>query len=169
MTNSDDQDPLLAPSKSQLKRDMLELQALGTKLIGLDKGLIDKCKLPAPLLAAISEYKRLPNKNEARRRQLQFIGKLMRSVDTSEIDKVLNQLNQHVGLEKQKFQQLELLREKLLAGDEDTLKQVIDENPGLDIQHLSQLIRQAQKELTQNKPPASSRKLFKYLREINHQ
>lgn len=153
-------------SKTQRKRHVEALQKLGKQLTEISKGLLDKCQLPPPLLAAIEEFKRLPNKNEARRRQLQFIGKVMRTVDTSEIEKVLNQSKQHVEIEKRKFHRLEIIREELIAGDNETLNNLISDFPELDIQHLRQLIRQSQKELSQNKPPVISRKLFKYLREI---
>ncbi len=153
-------------SKSQRKREMLALQELGKKLTEIDLHLLKKCQLPANLQSAIDEFKRLPNKNEARRRQLQFIGKIMRGIDTTEIEKVLIQDQQKANLEKRFFHQLEDLREQLVLGSEDALQGLILEHPELDIQYLRQLIRQIQKEKTQNKPPAASKKLFQYLREL---
>ena len=90
----------------------------------------------------------------------------MRSVDTDLIEKVLEQDQQSANLNKRFFKQMEELREKLLAGSEETLQSLITEHPDLDIQYLRQLIRQAQKEQVQNKAPSSSRKLFQYLREL---
>jgi ribosome-associated protein len=166
MNNPDTTNETEVISKSQRKRDVTAMQVLGKKLTEISPGLFDKCQLPQHLIDAIVEFKRLPNKNEARRRQLQFIGKLMRKVDTSKIEQVLNQSKQHVELEKRKFHQLEIMREDLLAGNADTFNKLITEHPQLDIQHVRQLIRQSQKELSQNKPPGASRKLFKYLRQI---
>ena len=122
--------------------------------------------MPAELSAAVQEYKRLPNKHEARRRQLQFIGKLMRRVDTELIEKVLEQDQQSANLNKRFFKQLEELREALLSGSEETLQTLILEQADLDIQYLRQLIRQAQKEQAQNKAPSAGKKLFQYLREL---
>src|SRR5210317_1808763 len=99
-------------SKSQRKREMLALQDLGKKLTEVNAPLLAKCQLPTELLSAIEEYKRLPNKHEARRRQLQFIGKVMRSVETSLIEKVLDQDQYNANLNKRFFKQIEELREK---------------------------------------------------------
>lgn len=153
-------------SKSQRKREMLALQDLGKKLTEINAPLLAKCQLPSELLSAIEEYKRLPNKHEARRRQLQFIGKVMRSVDTSLIEKVLDQDQYNANLNKRLFSQIEELREKLLAGSEDTLQALILDHPTIDIQYLRQLIRQALKEQDHKKPPSSGKKLFQYLREL---
>ena len=153
-------------SKSQRKREMLALQELGKRLTELNTSLLLKCELPDDLLRAIEEFQRLPNKHEARRRQLQFIGKLMRNTDTSLIEKVLNQDQHNANLNKRFFKQLEEFRERLLAGSEDALQQLILDHPSIDIQYLRQLIRQTQKEQDQKKPPSSAKKLFQYLREL---
>ena len=167
MTNSKTADD--APeviSKTQRKREVEALQDLGKKLTQINQGLLDKCQLPIPLLNAIIEHKRLPNKNEARRRHLQFIGKLMRSVDTTQIEKVLFHSKHNVEIEKKKFHNLEVIREELIAGNDETLNKIIADYPTLDIQRIRQFIRQSQKELSQNKAPTTSKKLFKYLREL---
>jgi ribosome-associated protein len=153
-------------SKSQRKREMLALQDLGKKLTEVNAPLLAKCQLPTELLSAIEEYKRLPNKHEARRRQLQFIGKVMRSVDTSLIEKVLERDQHNANLNKRFFTQLEDLREKLLAGSEEALQELILDHPTIDIQYLRQLIRQTLKEQDHKKPPSSGKKLFQYLREL---
>jgi len=153
-------------SKSQRKREMLALQELGQTFISMDAANLQKCQLPEDLLAAINEYKRLPNKHEARRRQLQYIGKLMRQIDTSTIEQVIAKDQQQANHDRRLFQQLELTREALLEGSEDTLQALIQEHPDLDIQYLRQLIRLAIKEKDANKPPQASRKLFKYLRDL---
>lgn len=153
-------------SKSQRKREMLALQDLGKKLTEINDKLLAKCQLPAELAAAIQEYKRLPNKHEARRRQMQFIGKIMRNVDTALIENVLQQDQHNANLNKRKFKQLESLRDNLLAGSEETLQTLILDHSDIDIQYLRQLIRQTQKEQDQKKVPNSSKKLFQYLREL---
>lgn len=157
-----------APSKTRIKKDMLALQDLGETLTTLPAGLLDKCRLPEDLLHAIAEYKRIPNKRGARKRQLQFIGRLMRDVDPEPIQRVLDEQGQQAELEKRRFHRLESLREELLAGDTETLDTLIQANPGMDIQYVRQLIRQASKEAAANKPPAASRKLFACLRELDN-
>jgi ribosome-associated protein len=153
------------PSKSQLKRDSDALQELGQDLINAPSGLLEKCNLPDELAAAIEEYRRLPNKHGALRRQLQYIGKLMRELPDESIVHVRAQFSSNVELEKRHFQQLESLRERLLDGDKAALEEVITLAPAADIQLLLQLIRQAVKEREQGAAPASSRKLFRLLRE----
>jgi len=153
-------------SKSQRKREMLALQDLGKKLTKINDQLLVKCQLSSELLSAIQEFKRLPNKHEARRRQLQFIGKLMRNIDTSLIEKVLDQYQHNANLNKRFFLQLEKLRDQLLAGSEEALQELILDHSDLDIQYLRQLIRQTQKEQDKNKAPNSGKKLFQYLREL---
>jgi ribosome-associated protein len=167
MTEQDQEtDQDFVVSKSQRKREMLALQELGQTLITMDAVKLQKCLLPEDLLAAINEYKRLPNKHEARRRQLQYIGKLMRQIDTSTIEQVIAQDQQQANHEKRLFQHLEFTLEALLEGSEDALQALIQEHPDLDIQYLRQLIRQAIKEKDASKPPQASRKLFKYLRDL---
>ncbi|MEX2366911.1 MAG: ribosome biogenesis factor YjgA [Pseudohongiellaceae bacterium] len=160
--NNDDQQV----SKSQRKREMHALQNLGRQLTEINDSLLDKLTLPDELKHAIAEYKRLPNKHEARRRQMQFIGRLMRDVDATEIEQILDQSRLNVEQEKRKFHQLELLRDELLQENSKTLEHLISEYPTIDIQHLRQLVRQSQKQLAEHKPPAASRKLFRYLRDI---
>ena len=153
-------------SKTRRKKEMLALQDLGKKLTQIPNNLLEKCKLTETLLQAIKEYKRLPNKHGARKRQLQFNGKVMRNVDVQWIKSVLDEDGQQAMMEKSRFQRLEKIREQLLTDDQSTLDELIKQCPDLDIQHIRQLIRQASKEIQENKPPAASRKLFAYLREL---
>lgn len=160
------QDEDQQPSKTRRKKDMIALQELGKELLAAPAGLLDRLALPEDLRKALAEYKRLPNSHEAKRRQLQYIGRLMRDVDGEEIRAVLDQSNQNVELEKRRFHRLEELRDRLIDGDDVALESLIKEHPEVEIQHLRQLIRQARKERDEGKPPAASRKLFRYLREL---
>src|SRR5690606_24999122 len=111
-------DQLPSPdSKSVQKRASEALQDLGAQLTDCDPATLEKCDLPTELLAAVQEYKRLPNKHGALRRQLQFIGKLMRKLDDETLARIHAQLHRNVDLEKKRFQQLEQLRDRLLEGD----------------------------------------------------
>jgi ribosome-associated protein len=166
--NADELDPSLEEevSKTRRKKEMLALQDLGKKLTQAPNNLLDKCKLPETLLHAINEYKRLPNKHGARKRQLQFIGKVMRNVDVEWIKSVMDEDGQQALMEKSRFQRLEKIREQLLSDDQSALNELIKQCPDLDIQHIRQLIRLAGKEAQENKPPVAYRKLFAYLREL---
>src|SRR5690606_23142803 len=104
-----------APSKSQRKRDMSALQELGRRLLDSPAELLDELELPERLRSALDEYKRLPNKNEAKRRQLQYIGKLMREVDSDAVTQALHDADQGSQAQKRRLQRLETLRDGLLT------------------------------------------------------
>lgn len=163
--NEIDQAPSLY-SKSVQKRAVEALQELGAQLLTCNKATLEKCELPPELIAALAEYKRLPNKHGALRRQLQFIGRLMRDLDDATLDRIHAQFNRNVDLEKKKFAMLEQQRDLLLSGDKAALEDLIEAHPEVNVQLLRQLIRGAQKERDENKPPASSRKLFRLLRTL---
>ena len=151
------------PNKSQLKRDYDDLQARGAQLTAATATVLKKCQLPEKLLAAITEYRALPSKHGALRRQLQFIGKLMRDVDEETLARIHQQLNLNVEMEKRRFHRLEQLRDRLVGGDNADIADVLQHHPQLDPTLLGQLVRQARKE--QGESPTASRKLFRYLRE----
>src|SRR5690554_950951 len=153
-------------SKTRRKKDMHALQDLGRRLAEADAGVLTKLSLPQRLRDASEQYRRLPNAREARRRQLQFIGRLMRDEDTEEIHAVLDQTQQNTEVERRRLHQLEELRERLIGGDDSLLEALIRENPAIEVQPLRQLIRQARKERDEDKAPAASRKLFRYLRGV---
>ena len=153
------------PNKSQLKRDYDDLQALGAQLTTATAAVLKKCQLPEKLLAAITEYRALPPKHGALRRQLQFIGKLMRDVDEEALARIHQQLNLNVEMEKRRFHRLEQLRDRLVGGDNTDLAEVLEHHTQLDPKLLGQLVRQARKEQEQGESPAAARKLFRYLRE----
>ncbi len=152
------------PSKSELKRQMLELQELGKKILALNNKQRASLPLTEELQAALVEHDRIKS-HEARRRQLQRIGKLMRSADAPAIQQAVDLFDASSDAYAQHFQQLEHWRERLLD-EEAALAEFINAYPECEVQKLRQLIRNARKERDQNKPPASSRKLFRYLREL---
>lgn len=148
-------------SKSQLKRDMHALQAMGKTLAELKPDQLAQLPLEPRLLEALNEYKRLKHR-EARRRQLQFIGRLMREADQDNLEKSLDQFDLQSRHHMLAQQQAERWRDALLT-DPSALQRFIDEHPSTDIQHLRQLLRQAQKEQTAEKPANATRKLFRHL------
>jgi ribosome-associated protein len=152
-------------SKSQLKRDSHALQDLGEELVGLPAAKLARIPMPEELADAVA----LARKIKARgglKRQLQYIGKIMRSIDAEPIEKALNELRSAAGKETAKFHRLEQWRDRLVAEGDAALGQLLDEFPHADRQHLRQLIRNAQQEAAKSKPPKSAREIFRYLRDL---
>lgn len=151
-------------SKSQRKRDSLAVQKLGGQLTQLKPQQLAQIPLDDDLRAAIEEMSRIHHR-EGRRRHLQFIGKLMRNADHEAIEKAHSALQNQGRQQIQEQHLAERWRERLMGEDPRALQEFIDQHDPEDIQHLRQLVRQAQREQQQQKPPAAARKLFLYLRE----
>lgn len=151
-------------SKSEIKRDAEELKRLGMEMMELSKNELDRIPLDEELRQAIELAQRI--KKEGRRRQIQLIGKMLRSRDEQPIrlalDKLKNRHNQQVAL----FHKLEVLRDRLIEQGDSAMDEVIELYPTADRQQLRSLIRNAQKEKATNKPPKSARQIFQYLREL---
>jgi ribosome-associated protein len=158
-------------SKSQIKREMEALQAIGLRLTALNHQQLEQVPMGDVLEAAIKEYQRL-KKGEAKRRQMQYIGRIMRNIDDDNIaaiDAIKHAINyfdaSHVE-HTQRFHQIESWRDQLLT-KKTALTDYLNQYPDADMQRLRQLIRNAQKEQSQQKNVGSTRKLFHYLREIS--
>ena len=150
-------------SKSEIKRDAEALKKLGIELINLSKNEIAKIPLDEDLLYAIELAQKI--KKEGYRRQVQYIGKLLRSRDiepiTQALDKLKNRHNQQVAM----LHKLEKLRDDLIqTGDAET---IIGLFPSADRQQLRTFARLAKKELEANKPPKTARQIFQYLKELS--
>ncbi len=150
-------------SKSQIKRELLALQDLGRQLVELPDRSLRKIPLSESLLSAIHEARRF--KHGALKRQLQYIGGLMREEDSDAIQQALDSLTKPKRETVRLFHQLEEWRDKLLAGDDQLISQLVDEL-NADRQHLRQLVRNANREREQEKPPRAARNLFQYLQEL---
>lgn len=151
-------------SKTKRKAAMDELQDIGVTLVGLPKEKLNKLNLPEVLLDAVNEAKRI-TANGATRRQAQYIGRLMRNVDTAPILEQLQRWEGKNTAENAYFHRLENWRTRLIA-DENSLSEFLQEYPGIDTQQIRTLIRNARREEVASKPPKSSRELFKLLREV---
>ena len=162
--HEEDEEEIIWVSKSEIKRDAEELKRLGAELVDLGKNSLDKIPLDERLRNEIELAQRI--KKEGRRRQLQLIGKLLRSMDVEPIrialDKLKNRHNQQVAL----FHKLEMLRDRLIDEGDEAMADVIALYPQADRQQLRSMIRNAQKEKAGNKPPKSARQIFQYLREL---
>jgi ribosome-associated protein len=152
------------PSKTRRKKQMQELQALGAELCALSPGELDAMDLPERLRDAVLDARGMTG-HEARRRQLQFIGKLMRSVDAEPIRSRIAALKSVSREEVAQFHVIEAWRARLLA-EPAALAEFLDRHPGADAQRLRVLIRGAGEERAVGRPPRSFRLLFQALREI---
>lgn len=151
-------------SKSQRKREVEALQDMGKELIDLSKERLIKMDLPDNLRTAVLEAQRI-TAHGATRRQLQYIGKLMRSVDADAIAEQLAEIRGESTAAKAEFHALERWRERLI-NDDSAVTDWLARHPGADAQQLRQLIRNARKEAELGKPPKSSRELFRMLRDL---
>lgn len=152
-------------SKSQLKREMHALQSLGEELVKLSKDQFEKVILPEDLHDAVIEARNI-RQHGARKRQLQYIGKLMRSIDSVPIQEQLDTLKGQSTQAAQTLHTIERWRDQLLDNGDQALEKLLAQYPQTDRQYIRQLLRNAHKEIKANKPPKSTRALFRYLREI---
>jgi len=156
-----------APSKSELKRRMTALQELGETLTALSDKQLRRIPIDDQRLTdAIQEARRITS-NSARRRHLQFIGKLMRDIDAVPIAEAVAALDRERNQSAAQFQGLEQVRDRLLAAGLPGIEDILGRWPDADRQHLRQLLLQDQRESQRNQAPAARRKLFRYLRELD--
>ncbi|MBK6632077.1 MAG: DUF615 domain-containing protein [Betaproteobacteria bacterium] len=155
------------PSKSQKKRDMHALQEMGAALVEVSAERLARIDMPDALREALREAQRL-TRHEARRRQMQYIGRLMRDIDPAPIREALDAINGASAIETARQHRLEKLRERLLE-DESVLTEIGAAHPGADLTRLKQLRRSALHEREAGRPPRSFRELFRLLREIAHE
>ena len=152
-------------SKSERKRAVEQLQKLGQSLVELTDAQLAALTLDESLREAIVLARKIKNKHEAFRRQLQYIGKVMRQVDAEDIAEQLAHVRQESVQAKHQLHQLERLRTELIEQGDARLEVLLTEHPQLERQALRQWIRQAQKEAQAGKTPKASRALFAYLRD----
>lgn len=155
------------PSKSQLKRDMTALQKLGETLVDAPRDRVKKVPMPEDLLDAILECQQI-SAHGGRRRQLQFVGKKMRSLTDDEVAAIQKAVDSWRGASKAETAALHLIerqREQLLA-DDGALTELRAKHPELDMQQLRALIRNARKEQAENKPPKAYREIFQILKSL---
>ena len=162
-----EEDPIeKAPvSKSQRKREAHALQTLGEALVKLTKPALQQIPLPDDLRNAIEEAQRL-HQHGALKRQLQYIGKLMRQCDVEPIRAAYEKVTNSYREDVEQHHKLEQWRDRLLSEGDRALEQLLAQHADVDRQHLRQLIRAAHQEVATGKPPKAARELFRYLREV---
>ncbi len=152
------------PSKTERKRAMHELQTLGERLVGLNPEQLAAIALPEDLQDAVEHARRI-TKHEARRRQLQYIGRLMRAVDPEPIREKLKVWDGVSTEETARVHRIERWREKLLE-DDAVVDELVRAHPGIDTRHLRALARKAREERAAGSSPRTYRELFRALRDI---
>ena len=162
---SDSEEPL---SKSQLKRDARQLFDLGRQLVAMSATQLEQIPLPDPVREAVDEARRIKS-HVAHKRQLQFLAKQLRAVDPQPIIDAAAKIHGQDAEDTLRQHRLEAWREALLNDGHQRLNELSAQRPDLDRQLLRSLIRKAQRELAEMKPPAAARKLFRYLRELDDQ
>jgi len=150
-------------SKTQRKREMHALQALGAALVELPLSQLEALPLPEELAAAVREARRIAS-HEAKRRHLQYIGRLMREIDAEPVRAALEDLRGASGAARARHRRIEQWRDRLLA-DDGALTEFAREHAHADLQALRTLIRNARAEIAANRAPHAQRALFRALRE----
>lgn len=154
------------PSKSQLKRQMHELQELGVRLAELNAQQLDTIELPADLRDALDEAHRVTGR-DSRRRHMQYIGRLMREVDPVPIRAKIAAWDGQSREQSAKLHLIERWRDRLIEDTgPGTLEELLRTHPSADAQRLRALIRNARTEQANARPPKNYRELFRMLREL---
>lgn len=151
-------------SKTQMKKQMNDLQALGMELTKLSSDTLKKIGLDEDLFEAIATYKKITS-NSALKRQAQFIGRLMRDIDPAPIEAYLAKLRGDNAAHNAFLQRVEQARTRLLA-DDGVITQFMADFPQADAGKLRTLIRNTKKEQEQNKPPKNFRALFQEIKAV---
>lgn len=140
------------------------LQDIGRALTELPAAKLKKMNLDDGLLVALLDFQKI-TANGAKRRQLQYIGKLMRDIDPEPIEQQLAALRGDSSAHTRWLHLLERWRERLVE-DDSHVQQLINDFPQLDVQQLRTMVRNARKEREENKPPKANRQLFQLLKEL---
>ena len=158
--------PLERPSKTRLKQASHELQALGVALVALSDERLQSLAMPERLLDALRQYKQTRS-HEGRRRQIQYVGKLMRGVDVEPLRAAVTQGQLGHTRESLALHQAERWRAELLAGDE-ALTRFAAEHANADLQHFRNVIRNARKDaalVPEKRSGRAFRELFQLIRQ----
>ncbi|MBT4836117.1 MAG: DUF615 domain-containing protein [Methylococcales bacterium] len=153
-------------SKSQLKREVEALQKLGVKLTELPVTVLNSFEMEDKLRSAVLFAKTIKS-NGAKRRHMQYIGKLMRNFDSANISQQFENYTHHQSAQVDHFHQLELWRDRLIKEGDSAINELLNQYSQYDRTQLRQLIRNAKKELKLEQPPKNARQLFKYLKKLS--
>ncbi|MGF1763982.1 ribosome biogenesis factor YjgA [Aliivibrio kagoshimensis] len=161
----EEEEEIIWVSKTEMKQDMNDLQKLGEQLVELKPSILANFPLSETLFDAVVDAQRF--KNEAKRRQLQRIGKLMRSEDPEPIQAALDKHHNKHSQATVELHKMEAMRDRIIAEGDAAIEEVMNQHPDADRQRFRQLARQAVKEKTQNKAPKAFREIFQVLKELS--
>ncbi|MFO7597836.1 MAG: ribosome biogenesis factor YjgA [Desulfocurvibacter africanus] len=157
-------------SRSQKKREMNALQDLGERLVDLPQAKLESLGLDSVIVqAAVMARKLRGAKNDSYRRQLQYIGRLMREIDTAPLQEHFATTDADQEGDIQIFKRLERWRDALLEGDESVLDEIRQAFPQADIPGLRETANKAISEKELNRPAKSARQIFRYLRSLENE
>lgn len=149
-------------SKTAIKREMTALQDLGEVLTELSKDRLAQVPMSDNLREAVKEFNRL-NSHGARRRQMQFIGKIIRSEDVEPIQAKIDEFQGVSTVATAILHRIERIRNELIGSD-DAITTFLTEHPHADVQAIRNLVRNTRKEIEAGKPPKSFRELFQMVK-----
>ncbi len=149
-------------SRTRKKKEDRALQQLGEALADLPPDQLDRIEMDDALRDAVRSVRRIKSR-EARRRQFQYIGALMRQIDIGPIQHALALLARGDREKALAFQRIERWRDRLAAGELDLVEEILAQCPDLERQRLTQLARNAMKETAAGRSVKSRRMLFRYL------
>ena len=152
-------------SKATIKREMTALQKIGEALVEMSPSQLDKIPLPDVLVEAITLARNLKSR-EGKRRQLQYIGKLMRSIEIEPVQAAIKQAKLTNMQATSQFHQAEEWRERLINEGDDAIQAFVSLYTETDRQKLRQLTRQAQHNRKSGKNTGADKTLFRYLRDL---
>ena len=165
----DETGDFFSPSRSQQRRDALDVLALGEQLVAMSAAQLARLPIPEALLPHIRDSQRISS-YIARKRQIAFLAKQMRKLDDEALDAIRDAMSKDGDAAKREtasLHRVEALRDALLGDDGDAaMTELLDTHPHADRQHLRQLVRNAHDERKRNKPPRAYRELFRELREL---
>ncbi|MGQ3889613.1 ribosome biogenesis factor YjgA [Legionella sp. CNM-1927-20] len=150
-------------SKSQRKREAHALQDIGEELMSLPAAKLAILPLPDNLRQAIMDAKSIKS-HGALKRQMQLIGKIMRSVDSEAISAAYSEMKAEENAKTASFHELEQWRDRLIVEGKPALTEFINAYPNADAQSLRQLIKKAIEEKVKGQPKGASKALFRLLR-----
>jgi ribosome-associated protein len=151
-------------SKTQLKKQSKDITSFGQAITLLNRNQLEQLNLPSDINNAIEDYKKIKSLS-AKKRQLLFIGRLLRSTDLHEAFIQYEAIKNHSQLANQQFHLVEQWRDKLIQSP-DAITEFINQFPKTDVQQLRSLIKNSINEIEKNKPLKSSRSLFKIIQSI---
>lgn len=152
-------------SRTQVKKEVEELQKLGERLISLSKAQLLSIDIPQELIDTVLLSKSITT-NKAKRRQKQYIGALMREIDIDPILKALRNLDDGLPLGNSNSSEVKDLLKKLTDGDDSSIERIVEKYPKADRQKLRQLVRNARKEKLAAKSQKATKNLQHYIREV---